>query len=91
MTGHYEYEPFGELVSAAGIGGSGASQAIGILNRVRQTVDTYNYIQQMAADLETARENGASDEDIFLDLLTAGKDALVSGLKNKVVSAAVVG
>ena len=68
----------------ASMEGGGASQAIGLLMRVKNTVDAFNSVQEFtSAVMDSA--TGDSDE-LYATLLSAGANVLVNGLINKATS-----
>jgi len=74
-------EEEGVAEAGASMGSGGAGQAIGILNRVRNMVDTFNEIQEFTSDLIDASD-GDSD-DLYMDLLQAAAKSLAGGIGKK--------
>ncbi len=73
-----------EEEGAAGIAGNveggGASQSMGILNRVREWADTFNDVQQFAAAVMDSSDG--DNDDLYISLLTSANQAAGAGIRS---------
>jgi RHS repeat-associated protein len=60
------------------IEGEGAGQAVGLLKKVREAVDSFNNVQQFAADLLDSSKG--DDTGLYVDLLSTAAGCLTGGL-----------